>query len=123
MKLAAYLITGVMMLAKAARRRALVRRYGPPSAPRGTRLTSRVWTCARATGHGSETATAWPRPAAGWSWKSKKGHQLACCGAAGTIGADSGRGGPWPIAGKLVQQRIERDHQHLKGRTRSMRGF
>lgn len=27
------------------------------------------------------------------------------------------------IAGKLVQQRIERDHQHLKGRTRPMRGF
>jgi transposase-like protein len=27
------------------------------------------------------------------------------------------------IAGKLAQQRIERDHQHLKGRTRSMRGF
>lgn len=27
------------------------------------------------------------------------------------------------VAGKLVQQRIERDHQHLKGRTRSMRGF
>jgi hypothetical protein len=27
------------------------------------------------------------------------------------------------IAGKLEQQRIERDHQHLKGRTRSMRGF
>jgi IS6 family transposase len=27
------------------------------------------------------------------------------------------------IAGKMVQQRIERDHQHLKGRTRSMRGF
>lgn len=27
------------------------------------------------------------------------------------------------IAGKLVHQRIERDHQHLKGRTRSMRGF
>ncbi len=27
------------------------------------------------------------------------------------------------IRGKLVQQRIERDHQHLKGRTRSMRGF
>jgi transposase-like protein len=27
------------------------------------------------------------------------------------------------IAGKLLQQRIERDHQHLKGRTRSMRGF
>lgn len=23
----------------------------------------------------------------------------------------------------MVQQRIERDHQHLKGRTRSMRGF
>ncbi len=27
------------------------------------------------------------------------------------------------IAGKMVQQRIERDHQHLKGRTRSIRGF
>jgi transposase-like protein len=27
------------------------------------------------------------------------------------------------IRGKLSQQRIERDHQHLKGRTRSMRGF
>jgi transposase-like protein len=27
------------------------------------------------------------------------------------------------IAGKMAQQRIERDHQHLKGRTRSMRGF
>ena len=27
------------------------------------------------------------------------------------------------IRGKLVQQRIERDHQHLKGRTKSMRGF
>jgi len=27
------------------------------------------------------------------------------------------------IRGKLCQQRIERDHQHLKGRTRSMRGF
>jgi len=27
------------------------------------------------------------------------------------------------IRGKLVQQRIERDHQHLKGRTRAMRGF
>ncbi len=27
------------------------------------------------------------------------------------------------IRGKLVQQRLERDHQHLKGRTRSMRGF
>ena len=27
------------------------------------------------------------------------------------------------IRGKMVQQRIERDHQHLKGRTRSMRGF
>ncbi len=27
------------------------------------------------------------------------------------------------IKGKLVQQRIERDHQHLKGRTRPMRGF
>ncbi len=27
------------------------------------------------------------------------------------------------IAGKLEQQRIERDHQHLKGRTKSMRGF
>jgi transposase-like protein len=27
------------------------------------------------------------------------------------------------IRGKLVQQRIERDHQHLKGWTRSMRGF
>ena len=27
------------------------------------------------------------------------------------------------IRGKLVQQRIERDHEHLKGRTRSMRGF
>ncbi len=27
------------------------------------------------------------------------------------------------IRGKLEQQRIERDHQHLKGRTRSMRGF
>ncbi len=27
------------------------------------------------------------------------------------------------IRGKLPQQRIERDHQHLKGRTRSMRGF
>ena len=26
-------------------------------------------------------------------------------------------------AGKLVQQRIERDHQHLKGRVRCMRGF
>ena len=27
------------------------------------------------------------------------------------------------VRGKLPQQRIERDHQHLKGRTRSMRGF
>ncbi|GAC1535984.1 MAG: hypothetical protein NVS2B7_05340 [Herpetosiphon sp.] len=27
------------------------------------------------------------------------------------------------IRGKLLQQRIERDHQHLKGRTRCMRGF
>jgi len=27
------------------------------------------------------------------------------------------------IRGKLCQQRIERDHQHLKGRIRSMRGF
>src|SRR5215210_5575675 len=27
------------------------------------------------------------------------------------------------IRGKMVQQRLERDHQHLKGRTRSMRGF
>ena len=27
------------------------------------------------------------------------------------------------IRGELEQQRIERDHQHLKGRTRSMRGF
>jgi len=27
------------------------------------------------------------------------------------------------IAGKPEQQRIERDHQHLKGQTRSMRGF
>lgn len=27
------------------------------------------------------------------------------------------------ITGKLVQQRIERDHQHLKGRTRALRGF
>ena len=27
------------------------------------------------------------------------------------------------IAGKMEQQGIERDHQHLKGRTRSMRGF
>ena len=27
------------------------------------------------------------------------------------------------LTGKLVQQRIERDHQHLKGRTRPMRGF
>ena len=27
------------------------------------------------------------------------------------------------IVGKLDQQRIERDHQHLKGRTRPMRGF
>ena len=27
------------------------------------------------------------------------------------------------ITVKMVQQRIERDHQHLKGRTRSMRGF
>ena len=27
------------------------------------------------------------------------------------------------IRGKLVQQRIERDHQHPKGRTRSMHGF
>jgi IS6 family transposase len=27
------------------------------------------------------------------------------------------------ITGKMAQQRIERDHQHLKGRTRSMRGF
>ena len=27
------------------------------------------------------------------------------------------------ITGKMEQQRIERDHQHLKGRTRSMRGF
>ena len=26
-------------------------------------------------------------------------------------------------AGKAVQQRIERDHQHLKGRIRGMRGF
>jgi len=27
------------------------------------------------------------------------------------------------VTGKMVQQRIERDHQHLKGRTRPMRGF
>jgi len=27
------------------------------------------------------------------------------------------------ITGKAEQQRIERDHQHLKGRTRCMRGF
>jgi len=27
------------------------------------------------------------------------------------------------ITGKMEQQGIERDHQHLKGRTRSMRGF
>jgi transposase-like protein len=27
------------------------------------------------------------------------------------------------ITGKMVQQTIERDHQHLKGRTRPMRGF
>ena len=27
------------------------------------------------------------------------------------------------IKGKMEQQRIERDHQHLKGRTHSMRGF
>ena len=27
------------------------------------------------------------------------------------------------VTGKREQQRIERDHQHLKGRTRSMRGF
>lgn len=27
------------------------------------------------------------------------------------------------VTGKMEQQRIERDHQHLKGRTRSMRGF
>ena len=27
------------------------------------------------------------------------------------------------IRGKLEQQRIERDHQHLKGRTHSVRGF
>ena len=27
------------------------------------------------------------------------------------------------ITGKMEQQRIERDHQHLKGRTRCMRGF
>ncbi len=27
------------------------------------------------------------------------------------------------ITGKAEQQGIERDHQHLKGRTRSMRGF
>ena len=27
------------------------------------------------------------------------------------------------IRGKLPQQRIERDHQHLKGRTKPMRGF
>jgi transposase-like protein len=27
------------------------------------------------------------------------------------------------VTGTLVQQRIERDHQHLKGRTRPMRGF
>jgi len=27
------------------------------------------------------------------------------------------------ITGKIEQQQIERDHQHLKGRTRSMRGF
>lgn len=27
------------------------------------------------------------------------------------------------VAGKMEQQRIERDHQHLKGRTRCMRGF
>jgi hypothetical protein len=27
------------------------------------------------------------------------------------------------ITGKLEQQEIERDHQHLKGRYRSMRGF
>jgi transposase-like protein len=25
--------------------------------------------------------------------------------------------------GKMIQQRIERDHEHLKGRYRSMRGF
>lgn len=27
------------------------------------------------------------------------------------------------VTGKMVQQTIERDHQHLKGRTRPMRGF
>jgi IS6 family transposase len=27
------------------------------------------------------------------------------------------------LTGKLIQQRIERDHQQLKGRTRPMRGF
>jgi transposase-like protein len=27
------------------------------------------------------------------------------------------------VAGKLVQQRIERDHQHVKGRVRPLRGF
>jgi len=27
------------------------------------------------------------------------------------------------VTGKMEQQRIERDHQHLKGRTRCMRGF
>jgi IS6 family transposase len=27
------------------------------------------------------------------------------------------------VTGKMIQQRIERDHQHLKGRTRPMRGF
>jgi transposase, IS6 family len=27
------------------------------------------------------------------------------------------------VTGKLVQQRIERDHHQLKGRTRPMRGF
>jgi len=27
------------------------------------------------------------------------------------------------ITGKMEQQGIERDHQHLKGRTRSIRGF
>jgi transposase-like protein len=27
------------------------------------------------------------------------------------------------VTGKMVQQGIERDHQHLKGRTRPMRGF
>jgi transposase-like protein len=28
-----------------------------------------------------------------------------------------------PETGKLLQRRVERDHQHRKGRTRGMRGF